>query len=248
MKFTDKHLHEEEGGERILFWYECARCNKRRLFYDNNNEWRPRSHPCPKCRTEKKSQNSRKGDVITTIYSCPNCKHEETDILDLSTPKEKIDKNYEKDRLRFCLNDEQGREYLQGLINMEQLGKTIENIKEREENKELYEAVEAINKIPFGEVQKMLSDAFEKDGYTNLQFKAPEMQKGVVVEFTAVDSKTGRQDYDSRRDLKKIIETILAGTNWRLMSDGISYNLGFLSGRIKGVQSEEDLIKLIPKK
>jgi len=36
----------------------------------------------------------------------------------------------------------------------------------------------------------------------------------------------------------------LADTNWRLMSDGASYKLGFLSGRLKGVEGEDDLKKL----
>jgi len=48
--------------------------------------------------------------------------------------------------------------------------------------------------------------------------------------------------------LKKLIYKTLKGTNWKLMSDGLSYNLGFLSSRIKRVESEEEIIKLIDKK
>jgi len=51
--------------------------------------------------------------------------------------------------------------------------------------------------------------------------------------------------YDSRRQLRKIIRKSLEGVNWNLMSDGISYRLGILSGSLKGFENEEDLVTLV---
>ncbi|MDD4111034.1 MAG: hypothetical protein PHS54_05770, partial [Clostridia bacterium] len=48
-------------------------------------------------------------------------------------------------------------------------------------------------------------------------------------------------------DLKKLLNNSLKKTNWRLMSDGVNYRLGFLSGRLKGYEGEEDILKLAGK-
>jgi hypothetical protein len=41
------------------------------------------------------------------------------------------------------------------------------------------------------------------------------------------------------------IGSVLEATNWRLMSDGISYRVGFLTGRFHGYEHEEDLANLM---
>ena len=64
-----------------------------------------------------------------------------------------------------------------------------------------------------------------------------------MVEFNAVDSESGRREYDSRQTLKKLIQDSLLGYNWRLMSEGVSYRMGFLSGRLKGIEKESDLVR-----
>ena len=45
--------------------------------------------------------------------------------------------------------------------------------------------------------------------------------------------------------LQKIIKKNLETTDWRLMSGGIDYRLGLLTGRIRAYESEEDLLKLV---
>ena len=56
---------------------------------------------------------------------------------------------------------------------------------------------------------------------------------------------TDQGEYDSRKKLSKLIKTALAETSWRLMSEGISYRLGVLTGRIRVYEGEEDLLKLV---
>ena len=67
------------------------------------------------------------------------------------------------------------------------------------------------------------------------------------VDFTTQESREDRHEYDSRMKLKKLIEETLADTTWRLMSDGIYYRLGILTGRLRAYEKEEDLIKLVEK-
>jgi hypothetical protein len=72
----------------------------------------------------------------------------------------------------------------------------------------------------------LLTEPLEKAGYIEFHLDKPEMGRDVYVGFSCLDSKTDRQDYDSRKALKKLIDNALKDTNWRLMSDGISYRLG----------------------
>jgi hypothetical protein len=60
-----------------------------------------------------------------------------------------------------------------------------------------------------------------------------------------LETKDNRNEYDSQRILKKIIRGLLKDTNWRLMSEGINYRLGILTGRLKAYEREEDLIKIL---
>lgn len=67
----------------------------------------------------------------------------------------------------------------------------------------------------------------------------------MIIEFTVQDGRVERGEYDSRKELKRAIDSALLNTNWKLMSEGVGYRLGILSGRLKGLEREEDLIKLI---
>ena len=84
-----------------------------------------------------------------------------------------------------------------------------------------------------------------KEEYINLDFSKPEIGRDIIINFTVQDNKTDRGEYDSRIQLQRLIKKTLEKTNWRLMSEGIMYRLGILSGRLRGYELEEDLIKLI---
>lgn len=73
----------------------------------------------------------------------------------------------------------------------------------------------------------------------------PMIGKDVTVEFSVQDAKPDRKEYDSVHELQKLIKVALEATNWRLMSDGISYRLGFLTGRFHAYEREEDLAELM---
>jgi len=101
MKVTLKTLDTYIDGrkDRILFFYECNDCNKRRAFYNDKEEFRPR-------KTTSKLK-----------------------LKDIKIPKEKIDKNFEKDRLEFCLSDKEGGDYISSKIQLEQAIKILKDSK-----------------------------------------------------------------------------------------------------------------------
>lgn len=64
-----------------------------------------------------------------------------------------------------------------------------------------------------------------------------------MVEFSVQDE-SDRDSNESVRLLTKEIKTCIFYTNWRLMSDGLIDRLGFITGRIKGYETTEDILQL----
>lgn len=91
----------------------------------------------------------------------------------------------------------------------------------------------------------MLAKILEKNGYVKLVFDKPEISQFVIIPFTVQDDNPKRKDRESELELRKIINKTLEKTNWRPMSEGMTYRLGYLYGRLKGYEKEDDLIKLI---
>jgi len=129
----------------------------------------------------------------------------------------------------------------------EQLKRLVDSWEDREKNKKLYEKLDKIKKLNIAQLKEFLTPLLEKENYTQLDFSKPEMDRDIIINFTVQDNKTDREEYDSRIQLRRLIKRILENTNWRLMSEGIYYRLGILSGRFRGYELEEDLLKLISK-
>lgn len=238
-------MTDSKNEESVLFMFQCEKCGKRRAYWENGAEWKPRPNPCPECRSELISECSRQGDVIKTIYSCPNCHYKETDTLTLGKKEDVVDPDFEKKRKKYCLSEEEGKKYSSAKMTMEQASAFLKEWKEREENKDLYDAIGNIKKLTISELQKFLEPIVEKAGYSRLEFEKPDLQKDVILGFSLQDDKPGRNDRESAYELKKIIQEALEGTNWRLMSDGISYRLGYLTGRLRGIEGEESFKELV---
>ena len=119
--------------------------------------------------------------------------------------------------------------------------------KEREEKKEIYDEVKALQKLTIPQLKTYLVELFENETYSNLIFEKPDMGRIVSVEFSVEEMETDNERV-SMQKLKKLLQKHLEKTNWRLMSDGVSYRLGILSGRIRIYEDQDDLAKLIEKK
>jgi len=123
----------------------------------------------------------------------------------------------------------------------------VKSLEERDKNKELYDKLAEIKKLSVAGLLSFLKPLLEKEGYIKLDFSKPEIDRGVIVPFTVQDNKTDRVECDSGIQLQRVLKKNLEATNWRLMSEGVSYRLGILTGRLRGYESEEDLFKLIKK-
>ncbi len=234
--------------DRVLFMFDCPnKCLPRRAFYDNGEEWQRTPKLCPKCESELKTTDRKLKTKIITTEKCPRCGYTETVELDLSIKKEKPDPNFEADWARFCLSKEEGEHWREEIARLKEVSKLIDEHNEREKNKELYDKVAEIKKLTTVDLENLLAPTLEKSGYIKFQFSNPEIGKDIIIPFSTHDSKSDRDNRASEYDLKRLIKKILQDTNWRLMSDGIAYRLGILTGRLRGYESEEDLIKLVSK-
>jgi hypothetical protein len=102
-----------------------------------------------------------------------------------------------------------------------------------------------LKKLTVVDLQNLLIPALERERFIRLDLGMPAIKRDVQMSFCVQDAKSGRSDHDSIKDLKNAIEKTLDGTNWRLMSSGISYHLGVLNGYLRGLETEKDLLALV---
>lgn len=248
MNVAHKNLYSTgiNSPDKVLFMYECPRGHlPMRAFFHDREEWIPKRDMCPKCSAELKVEIKDTKTKLITIFTCPKCEYSKVNEMKrLSVEQEKEDKDFEKDRERFCLNDEEGKKYLDSKFQIEQMGKLVKRWEAEEKDKDLYDAVAKIKKLTFIQLKNLLSPVLEKAQYINLEFGNPDIGKDVQFVFTVNDSNDTRQGFASEADLKKLIKKTLDDTNWRLMNDGIRYKLGIITGRLRGFENKEDLLEL----
>lgn len=255
LRIVDKSLmhrgenYKYDDPEEVLIMLDCTHCKKTSAYWEDGTKWERRHTYCPKCKAVMNEKSTRRGKVITVTYACPVCNHQFKDKMDLSSEKEVGDPDLENDKEFYCLRNEKVRNELQDMrYRMEEMARLGKEIKEKEDNKHIYEAIEELKKLKLAELAPLLAPTIEKAGYIEFSLDKPEISKDVTVGFSCLDSKSNREDYESRKILKQLVDKALEDTNWRLMSTGILYRLGYLSGRLRAYEREEDLKELIVKR
>lgn len=248
MVCIDRDLQSDvvDKNHRILFTFSCSNCKKGRAIWEGGEEWELKPYACSKCQSAMTSRDKRVGNVITTKYSCSQCGHKESHKLDLDEKyiPPSPDPLFEEDRKKYCMSYKEGTDYI---FRMDGIKRIVDGWEFEKKNQALFDFKKKIKVLPIAELQSALNPVIEKAGYKNLVLGKPDFLLGVTVEFATQDAQVGRAEYDSVQGLKKLIEQSLKETNWRLMSDGISYRLGFLTGRLKGIEGDEALVELAKK-
>ena len=231
------------SNDKILFICDCPKgCIPRRAFYDDGEEYIVKDKKCPECDSDIETETNKNGDELIIIDKCSNCDYKEK--FDYSSKEEVVDPNFERDKKEFCFDEEEGERSIEGIAQMDRMGVLGKEMKEENKKKEIYDAVKNLPQLSIHELKKRLDDLLLKNGYSDLIFAQPEMLKDIRVSFTAYESKSDRKDYDSRQNLKNLLKKDLLDTNWRLMSEGVEYRMGVVSGRLRGYDRKEDLLNL----
>lgn len=238
----------KDREDDILFMFECKPCNKRLAVWQDGAEWEHEEPHCEKCSAVMKSKSAKKFGVITTTNTCTKCDHIDKFELDLNAkeePAEPADPYYELDRKRFCFDEEMESKYKQKLQHLIRMAKLELENNEHVEHVDVYEAVKDIKQLKIAQLSDLLREALEKAGYREFKLGEPELGQQVAIGFNCLDDKPDRKEYDSKKGLQKLLNKTLEETNWRLISNGVDYRLGYLSGRLRAHEKEEDLKKLI---
>lgn len=238
---------------RVLFFMDCTNCKNREGVYDNGEIRVREPELCEKCKGEIKTTTKRKGNVITWIKKCKKCGNTETEIDDFDKSdrerleKEKKDKELlEKYRKEFCLDEKEGEECLLNVEAMEYT-KFAHDDTIRENDNPAYTALSEIRKIEINDLEDLLSKSLEKENFIKISLDRPELGQHVTVSFTTQNTNRDRNKNTSVYDLEKLIKEAIKGTNWKLAPEGITDRLGFLTGKLIGYETEEDLLKLVGK-
>lgn len=251
MQIISKDYMHREGHKEddILLMFECDACNKRKAVWQDGTEWEGARIHCEKCGGDMTSAHKAQGKVITTTMTCTKCNHVETDVMDLSKDpvkqEERVDPYYELDRKRFVFDSDMIFRFQQKAQHLERLRKLHADAADRVEHVDVYEAVKDIKKLKIAQLTELLTPLLAKKKYTEFKLGDPQLGREVSLDFSCLDAEASREEYQSKKGLHKLIDKVLADTNWWLMSDGVGYRLGYLTGRLRAYESEEELKKLV---
>ncbi len=237
--------HDYDENPKPMFMFRCKNgCKQGKIVYEDGTHWENPSSRCSNCKSKLIDHSKRTKNKVIFHDTCPNCSYVRDDELDLTVKEEKPDSNFEEDRKRFCLSKEEGEKYRMSFWNTQNMIKFSEEMKDREKNKPFYQVAAKLKKLTVVELEKFLLQTLNKKDYIRLNLGAPEMGRYVIVPFTVQEVSRKRNERESNLILKRVIEKAIERTNWRLMSGGINYRLGILSGSLKAYESEEDLLKI----
>lgn len=254
-KVIDKTLHNAyDDNMRVSFMFECLKCQKRQIYYEDGSPWDFNRSKCSACHVELQTKYKNNKEILTITTFCPSCDFKEIDVLDSKKSREEEKKEesrkqklFQEYREEFCYNDDDGPKAVASLDGIVALSRKWKE-QEKKEKDPIYQKAKQLKQISLNQLKELVAKAISKEGYSDLEFGKPEMGKYVIVDFMATDTKDDRKEYDSTNTLRKLIKATLEETNWRLMSEGINYRLGIVSGRLKAYEREDDLITLVNKR
>ena len=261
-----KHLFAEtkiledytDSPMRVLYFFPCTTCKKKRAVYNTGEEHISKPQLCPKCKSEIKESHSYKGKgddkIITWKKDCTSCDYKDIEVDDFKKKREEWNKEKEEDKIllekyrdEFCLTKEKGEEYIETIEKMKYANEVFEEEVKKYDD-QAYQQTIQVKKLGIVELETLLSERFEKEKYIKLSLEKPEINQFVMVPFTIQDAESVRKGHESTQALEKILKEILEPTNWRLLSNSLSYRLGYVSGQLKGYEREEDILKLFQPK
>ena len=243
MVSEEKDLHERDGGDQVLFFFICPKCDSRRAFYEDGTEYRRKKILCSQCQSEANVEHQRAGGEVSIITTCPECGKVEAESLAAEKTVTQ-DEHYAADRERFCMSEEEGREYDSYRISAGMFQREQEERELHEKRQNLYDEIAKLKRLTVVELENLLIPALERERFVRLDLGSPAIKRDVQMPFCVQDARSGRSDRDSIKNLERAIEEALDGTNWRL-SSGITYHLGILNGQLRGLETEKDLLALV---
>ncbi|MFB9843951.1 hypothetical protein [Mucilaginibacter ginsenosidivorans] len=235
MKFEMHDFLNKDDDPIFIFSCVNGHVPKKALFA-SGREYRLPDHHCQHCGGKLLTKKKKTKNRLAITETCKTCKNVEIMEFDIS-PKLPSPIN-EDERKKYCTDFKGRRNFYEDVKALADLSEIFG----QQENKTKY-GYGKVQQLNIAQLETTLTDEIGKAGFIKVQFDKPKRSRYLTVEFSAQDP-TDREEAKSVKQLKKTIETALFITNWRLMSPGIEYKLGFLSGKLKGFSLEEDILKI----
>lgn len=245
------YMHKEP--DRMLFFMECDKCDKRYGIYEGGQVRESKPELCPKCNKKVTETSKHKGEIYTFTTKCKSCNYKDIRTEDFEKSRLEHEKKEQEDKEllekyseEFCFSDKEGKEYVELFEAMEVAEVVYEEELAKYDN-QFYEKSLQLKKTTIVELEKTLNKALENTKFIKLTLEKPIIDMYVTVPFTLQDENSERSSRESIQDLEKVFQNSIKDTNWRLINNSISYRLGYLEGRLKGYEREEDILKLVGK-
>jgi hypothetical protein len=234
------HLFKENDA-LLLFYFTCPNKHfpKKVVYPDGRREWVFKKNVCKKCGCEFDSKTEEEKDRLIFTDTCTGCGDVLTTELELPEPDLPID---EEERKKYCTDWKGRRTFEQDIQAIGDLMKFCEEQEKERKIREDYN-VDKIEKINLPKLENSLVRLSEELGYIKFKFDSHSTENYLSVSFSAQDP-TDREERESIKILTKAFKDFLLTTNWRLMTNGIDYRLGLLSGKLRAYVDDEGLLKI----
>lgn len=240
MRFS-VHFFDHDGVP-LLFVFECPHGHApRKAVYPDGRKYHFPRPTCKQCGYEVTRENHNENNILYTTTTCPMCGAVEKDELDLNVTRGPDLPVTEEDRRKYCLSFFTARTFYEDLESLANMFDSLEEGQKEQMEKQLYD-VDKIEKLTIPALETRLQKIIEAAGFIKLSFDRPEMKTWTVLPFNLQDP-GDRNDKKSIKAATKCIRESLHTTNWRLVGN-IDYRLGYLTGKLKAHERDEDLIKL----
>ena len=220
MNSEGKVLCSSEKSDRVLFFFECPSCKKRKGIFENGEQRVSKPELCPRCQKALQVLHARRKNVVTTTRRCPACGFKDKDVWDFD--KEDAEREVRKreeqrllkeHRAEFCLSAKEGAEYLDSIDRVKAIHELLDKGKRQAADPDYQKASKTV-KWSIVELEKNLTPVLEKHKYQRLLLDKPEISRFVIVPFTVQDAETSRQGRDAECKLQKLLKKTLEGCNW----------------------------------
>lgn len=251
MPFKDKYLYDAEvGKERVVLFYACPNeCLPKRVFFDDGTEYFPKPRTCEKCQGAISERSVKHDGNITIVSTCELCGYKDEHVIVLSQKEkeEKIDDAFAADRERYCLNPDQLNEYRKGMENIAQLAKFMKDLETDKNGDRIEEKIKKIQKIRIAELLVLLQKVLEGEKFMKVELSQLNPTDGLRIKLTAFDAHSKRLDRVAVKIARKVIETAIQDTNWRITKSSVTVILGVMTAELRGYVSDMEIRNLVEK-
>jgi hypothetical protein len=232
----------KENETKILFVYTCPQKHyPKKAIYPDRKEYIFPAWRCSKCggfQSKSVTKETKKRLLITD--TCLHCGH--IHKLDLDLTPEKILPIEEEDRKKYCLDFVGRSTFIEDLLKIEEFFNSM-SLHEKEKILKEENGVDKIEIVKVPQLEERLVKLAEQLGFQKFKFNTPDVTRWFTVEFSLQDP-SDRDGRESEKVIAKAIRKAIFPTNWRLTNEGVSYRLGFLTGKLRAYEGDEELMKI----